>query len=406
MSLNLFLAAKREDSLSESKWYFLKRAIVKELYFKSESTIADLSASLSASVPTVTKAINELVAENIVADAGKIINATGRRPSLYALVPSAGYILGVVVRRSTISLGVKNMKDEIVAHSLKINFSLKETEDSVLELVEVIKKFLAVHRIDKSLIVTSCFTISGRVDTKKGLGPTPWFNEGEPFATKLEKLLGIAVVIENDTRGLAWGEYSSGAFASDENVIFVNYSWGVSIAIIIEGQLYYGSSGFSGEFGHSPFFRNDIQCYCGKEGCLETEVSGWALVRDYNEIIKAGKQTILNSANEVLDYKAILDQASKYEDSHSLNLITAQCETMGRYLGVLLNLLNPSKLIIGGEFANLGDLVLLPIQASLRKNTVSMVHKDVDIVLTKLGERAGIIGATAIAKEELLRRLS
>jgi predicted NBD/HSP70 family sugar kinase len=78
---------------------------------------------------------------------------------------------------------------------------------------------------------------------------------------------------------MLFGEYNSGVVQGEQEVLMINIGWGLGMGIICKGQLYYGKSGYSGEFGHSPVFDNNIICQCGKKGCLETEVSGQALER-------------------------------------------------------------------------------------------------------------------------------
>ena len=87
---------------------------------------------------------------------------------------------------------------------------------------------------------------------------------------------------------MAYGEFSSGTVNSEKNVLFVNHDHGIGLGILINGQLYYGKSGFAGEFGHIPFFNNELICHCGKKGCLETEASGQALLRKFQEKLKEG----------------------------------------------------------------------------------------------------------------------
>lgn len=77
-------------------------------------------------------------------------------------------------------------------------------------------------------------------------------------------------------------------------MIFINVSWGLGMGMIMDGKLYYGKSGFSGEIGHVPLLSNDIICQCGKVGCLETEASGSALHREFIEKLAAGRASILS----------------------------------------------------------------------------------------------------------------
>lgn len=406
MSFNALLKESKDDSLSGVKWHILKQSIVKSLLVDGDSTIADLSSNVQSSIPTVTKAVNELVADGIVEDVGKVANSGGRRPSLYSVVSTSGYLLGVEIRRTSVSFGLQNIKNDFVAVDLKLPFVLEESYKSLDELSLMIRSFIARSGVDKDKVLGACISATGRINTEEGTGHKAFFNENKPFAEEFSNRIGLPVFLENDTRAMTWGEYCQGDIGSEENVIFLNYDWGVSIGIIIKGKLFYGKSGYSGEFGHSPIFNNKLLCYCGKEGCLETEVSGWSLVKQFCDEIERGRQSLIDIKKSEQPYKDIIQGALEQEDSLCLDLITDQCDKMGRYLAMLINLLNPGVLVIGGDFAQLNDFVLLPIQASIRKHSVSLVNRDVKIKLSQIGTRGGVAGACYMVKERVLGILS
>ena len=92
---------------------------------------------------------------------------------------------------------------------------------------------------------------------------------------------------------MTYGEYMKGVVQGEKNILFVNMAWGLGLGIIIDGNLYYGKSGFSGELGHFCMFENEVLCHCGKKGCLETEASGSAFHRILMERYREGSNTIL-----------------------------------------------------------------------------------------------------------------
>lgn len=405
MLFNELLQESKDESLSGVKWHILKRSIVKSLLTHGDSTIADLSNNIQSSIPTVTKAVNELLVDHIVEDIGKISNSGGRRPSLYGIEASCGYVLGVAVGRSTISMGLQNMKNEFVTQDLRVPFSMKENWSSLDELCRIILSFIEGSGVEKTKVWAACVSVPGRVSSADGTGGKMFFNRDKPFAEEISDRLGLPIYLENDTRAMTWGEYAEGGIHEKGDIIYLNYDWGVSTGIVIDGKLFYGASGYTGEFGHSPIFNNNILCYCGKEGCLESEISGWALVNQFNAEIKKGRQSLIDISASNQPYKEIIRGVLEQEDSLCLDLITEQCEKMGRYLAMLLNLLNPDTLIIGGEFSKLKDFVLLPIQTSIRKYAVSMVTKDVTVKLSEIGDRSSIVGACYVVKSQLLSTL-
>ncbi|MEZ0182242.1 ROK family transcriptional regulator [Flavobacterium oncorhynchi] len=404
MSLKDLLDNSKDKSLSEQKWHMLRQFITKRLLTGGNATIAELSAEIQSSVPTVTKAVNELLAEGYVVDMGKITNSGGRRPSLFSINPTCAYFLGVEVGLTSMSIGLQNIKNELVSIELGTSFALENTQESLLNFCNLINSFIEDSSVEKKLIVGVCINFSGRINSMEGFSYNYFFSENRPLTEIISEQLDLPVHLENDTRAMAFGEYCEGVVDDEQNIIFVNYSWGVAIGMITDGKLYYGKSGYSGEFGHSTIFNNEIMCKCGKLGCLETEISGWSLVNQFKEAVKEGKQSkvILDDSSSELQHHAIIKGAVNLEDTLCVDLVTQQSEKMGRYLSILLNIFNPDLLVVGGDFAQLGDYSLLPIQSALKKYSLGLVNRDMKLKKSTLGRRAGVIGACCVIKEKML----
>lgn len=407
MILKNLLANSIDNTLSGIKWHSLKQSIVKCLLSVGDATIAELSTELQSSIPTITKAINELLAEGLIIDLGKVSNSGGRRPSLYSIAASSAYFLGVEVNRSSMAIGIQNIKNELVTIDMSTSFILENTYESLQELCSIINSFINDSQIERTKIVGACINLSGRINSMEGFSYNYFFNENRPLAEIISEQISLPVYLENDSRAMTFGEYSQGVVEGEQNIIFLNYSWGVGIGIISNGKLYYGKSGYSGEFGHSSLFDNETLCHCGKIGCLETELSGWSLVDQFEKAIAEGKKSLISidKTSTSLQHHTIISGAMVQEDSLCIDLITKQSEKMGRYLSVLLNIFNPDLLVIGGDFSQLGDFVLLPIQAALRKHSLSLVNRDMKLKKSALGRRAGVIGACHIVKEKMLSPL-
>jgi predicted NBD/HSP70 family sugar kinase len=405
MTLKKILSNNLDSSLSGIKWHSLKQSIVKYLLFTGDATISELSNELQSSVPTITKAVNELLADELIIDSGKVSNSGGRRPSLYGIASDKMYFLGVEANRSCTSFGIQNLKEEFVSIELSSSFVLENTYESLVEFCNRINSFIGDSRIDKSSIVGLCVSLSGRINSKEGFSYNYFFKEDRPLVEIISEKIGLPVYLENDTRAMTFGEYTQGVIQDEKNVIFLNYSWGVGIGIVAEGELYYGKSGYSGEFGHSPLFNNEILCHCGKTGCLETEASGWAMVEQFKRALAAGRASAISiddDASNIQQYQKILSGALIDEDNLCIELITKQCEIMGRALAGLINILNPELIVIGGDFSQLGDFVLLPIKSGLKKYSLGLVNRDVALKKSILGRRAGVIGACQVVKEKML----
>src|SRR5690606_19548048 len=127
------------------------------------------------------------------------------------------------------------------------------------------------------------------------------------------------------------------------------------------------------EFGHMPVYKNEIICHCGKKGCLETEASGWALVRKFREKLISGSSSLINIDQDKIRLEDIVNAAKK-DDTLAIELIAEIGEHLGRGIALLINLFNPELIIIGGKLAETGEYLQLPLKIALNKYSLSVVN--------------------------------
>lgn len=382
----------------------LKKDIINQLDADGDLTIADLSRELNISTPKITSLVNELIEEGLLQDLGKIDSTGGRRASIYGLVNDACYFIGVDVKRYYINIGLLDFKKHLVSLDEKIPYPLENTQQSLSALIDAIRKFIKEQGIVKEKILGIGINLSGRVNNITGYSYSYFHFHEEPLVATIEQELGIKTFLENDSNAMAYGEFAHGVVSNEKNVLFINLDYGTGSGIIVEGKVYYGKSGFSGEFGHIPFYDNEIICGCGKKGCLETEVSGQALLRKVKEKMNAGAATILTKKKGELKLEDLIE-AAKQEDVLMIELLAEMGEKLGRALAVLINLFNPELVILGGTLAETGDYLRLPARSALNKYSLSLVNNDTQVKLSKLGEKAGVMGGCLIARNKVLGKM-
>lgn len=381
----------------------LKRDILRHYMFNGSQSIADLSRDLGLSVPTLTKILAEMMEEDLVVNLGKHGATGGRRPSIYGLNPSAGYFMGVDIKRDVVMMGIINFRGDMVV-SREYEFMVENTRQSFDELCNLITQFIVSSRVRRDKLLAIGINISGRVNPETGYSYSYFFFDEKPLTAVLEERLGHRVFIENDSRAMTYGEYIYGIGNGEQNMLFLNLSWGFGIGMIIGGKLHYGKSGFSGEYGHFPFFDNEIICSCGKRGCLETEVSGWAAHRMFMDKIKQGNISMLSKRNQEVNdvtLNDILDVLAK-EDMLAIEIMEQIGSSLGRAIAGLINMFNPEVVVLGGTLSSAKDYLLLPIKSAINKYALNFVSKDTAIKVSKLGETAGLVGICAITRNRTL----
>lgn len=390
------------DIQKGSKGSMMKKHIITYLIYNENSTITDLAKDMDLSIPTVTKIIDEMHAQGYIDEYGKLETSGGRHPILYGLNPDSAYFIGVSVTWNCVHIGLINFKGDLLKLQMGIPFERQDTTECVETLCRHIETFIAGLSISKERIIHINMALCGRVNPELGYSHS-FFNFGErPLAEILTERIHIEVSIENDSRAMLYGEYIKGALKGSRNALFINIDWGLGMGILIDGKLYKGKSGFSGEFGHTYGYDNQIICHCGKKGCLETENSCSALYRKFIEHLKAGENSIVLSEKpiEEITLDDIFSAINK-EDLLAIELVEKIGQQLGVHIGNLINIFNPDTVIIGGEMSNAGEFLLQPIISTVRKYTLSLMSRDSEIVLSKLKSQAGIIGSCLMSRSRL-----
>lgn len=391
-----------------SKSALMKKRIITYYIYNGCATITDLSKELDLSVPTITKFINEMCEDGYINDYGKLETSGGRHPSLYGLNPESGYFIGVDVKKFSINIGLINFKGDMVEQKNNIPYKFENTPDALEELCKTIRDFIKKSTIDTKKILNININISGRVNPELGYSFSIFNFSERPLAEVLTEKIGYSVCLDNDTRAMTYGEYMKGCVNGEKNILFVNISWGLGIGIIIDGKIYTGKSGFSGEFGHINAFENEIICHCGKKGCLETETSGSALHRILLQRIHEGESSILSKRVDTKNNPLTLDEiitAVNKEDLLCIEIVEEIGQKLGKQIAGLINIFNPELVIIGGTLSLTGDYITQPIKTAVRKYSLNLVNKDSVILTSKLKDRAGLIGACMLARSRMFESI-
>ncbi len=378
----------------------IKRNIIAYMVANDEVTLAELTKELKISIPTMTKLVQELVDENIVSDLGKVETSGGRRPNVYGLTCSTLYFAGVHVGRDHMTCVITDMQNNLVCESVYDDFELTDREQCLDTICDNINKFLDECGYDRTKILGLGVCIVGRVNTSEGRSFHYFTSFDESLREIIESRVGLRVLVENDTRARCYAEYNFSRSKTESNVIYLHLGLGVAIGIVSDGKLYYGKNGFAGEFGHIPFFDNEKICFCGKKGCLETEVSGIAIEEKMNGLVRNGANTILRKRYEAKEQIHINDivNAACNDDNLSIELIEEAGEKVGKAVAFLINIFNPESVIVGGNLAAAGDYIMLPLKSATNKYSLSLVYKDTKFRVSKLGANANAWGVAMLMR--------
>ncbi|MGH9944512.1 MAG: ROK family protein, partial [Pyrinomonadaceae bacterium] len=218
--------------------------------------------------------------------------------------------------------------------------------------------------------------------------------------TEIGRAAGLPVVVENDANAAAYGEYVAGAGRGSRNMFYVTIGTGIGGAIIFDGKLWRGDSGFAGEFGHITIDPEGIQCDCGNVGCLETVASAPNIVRRTHERLLRDSTSSLSRLGMAQSFTAAdVAHAANDGDDFALMMI----ERTGRYIGTavaaVINLLNIQRIVLGGTIMEAGELILSPIIREAGRRSFHPCFEATQIVAATLSADAAPTGAAMLARD-------
>lgn len=217
-----------------------------------------------------------------------------------------------------------------------------------------------------------------------------------PLKEELEKALGIPVFIENDANAAALGEQWQGAGQGINSMILLTLGTGVGGGIVLNNRIWQGADGMAGELGHMTLIPEGRPCGCGNRGCLEMYASSRGIVQSYCE---TRNRTAILPSNALTSEQVY--QAARSGDQAAL----AVMQDMGRMLGIgianLINIFNPEMIVLGGGVKDAWELFIGATRGEVMKRAFRVPAERTKIVPSLLGGDAGMIGAAAVAFQNI-----
>ncbi len=383
----------------KEKRYQQKKEIIGFLYKMGELSKPEICRLTNMTTPTISRIIDELIAEGWLINKGQGPSVGGKRPHLFSLNPDAAYIMGVDIGREHLKIAIFNLNKEVIG-GIKVYPSVLEKQDRDGTLLYVRKKIdetLNVLNIQYSKIKVAGFAIPGLIDSD-GNSYTYLTYENPNIREVLENMLGIPVFIDNDSKIMAMAEHTFGVAKDIDHALCISVNECIGLGMILNAQPYTGYKGMAGEFGHIRISGLDGQCYCGKVGCLETVASGRTIIKTANEAIRRGVKTTI--ANQEITFSSII-KAARQDDIFAIDLLQKAGEKIGEGISTLIHLYNPQVIVIGGEVVDAGDLITIPIQQAINKYTLTRLKIQSEIRLSNLNAHSTIMGTLMVVMKHL-----
>ena len=318
------------------------------------------------------------------------------------------YVVGVDMGGTKILAAVINAKGEIVQQAKRATKPKKGPEEVIERITRCIREAIDSAELKPSQIRAIGIGSPGPLDPETGViifAPNlGWSNV--PLKAKLEANLSIPTFVDNDVNVGTLGEYAFGAGQGVKNLVGIFVGTGIGGGIILDGKLFHGVNKTAGEVGHMIVEVKGPRCGCGNFGCLEAVASRTAITRDLQKaILKKGKKsklTELNGGNLDLIRSKAIARAVKHGDKPTIKVVQRAAKYLGISVASIVHFLNPEMVVLGGGVVEaMGDSLLDPIRHAAAEYALPTTMDGVQIIAATLGDNAGVIGASVLARERL-----
>ncbi len=381
-----------------------KNRILSALRDCDSLTYTEIANITRFSLPMVSKLVGELIGEGFVVRTDQRQSKVGRPANLVRLNPEAAYILGIDIGRTVTNMVLLNLMQERVGELSLPTVNVQNQDELIDTLDDEISQIISKAGISYDKILGIGIAVPGLVNSETGFSYT-YLNFGDiPTSIIFEQRFRKPVIIENDVNAMALGELWFGKAKNVRNAACINLGWGIGMGLILNGELYRGSAGFAGEFGHMTVIENGQLCTCGKRGCLETVASGRAIGEIARKQLSEGSTSQLTeiaaTSPDKIDEALIVEYAKK-GDQFSIELLENAANYIGKSLAELINLLNLELIILGGRGSRGGEIILYPIHSATVRHSLADLNKNVRIRCSELGDYGGCLGAATLITKQI-----
>ena len=361
---------------------------------------ADLADKMGLTRAAVSLIINDLLETGVIQEAEIRSAPSGRPPVTLEINPKLGLVGAIDMGASHMSLAVADFTARIL-QEFEVPLDIKKgPKDCLAEANQQLLQLLESQGLSISNISAVGVGVPGPVITEAGMVVAPPIMPGwdrYPIRATLEKKWNCPVTLNNDAELGALGEWAYGAGRGEKNIAYIKVGSGIGAGLILNQQIYGGTRGAAGEIGHLTIDENGPLCNCGNHGCLEAFASGHAIAQQGHLLVQSGKRTLLSDLGTEKITAHEVAEAARRGDLHAQEILRRSGTFIGIAIAGLINLFNPSIVIIGGGVAQVGDLLTAPIRQAVRERAMRASEQSVRITTAMLGRRSLLMGATVQA---------
>ncbi|WP_312096505.1 ROK family protein [Niallia sp.] len=379
----------------------LNRSIILDtIRKKGPISRSQVAKNLKISPTTVTSAVNDLIRNGMVIEDGVGHSSGGRKPVLLRFNPNQHSIIGISITNSYIKIADMDLEGKILRKKVHSVNHLQGNE-IIIFLMDSLEQFVAEK--DRLEFCEGISIITpGIVDSNTGM---ICYNSklklyDVPLTEMVESKFNLPTYLDNDVNAFALGEYYFGSFSSYKDIVYLTIGDGVGLGLMINGTVYRGFKGSSGEIGHTTVVPGGTKCECGNNGCLENYVNWPAIYSNIvSSILTKGRDTVIKQLinNDIRKITPkIFIEAINLNDKLSIEILEEIISYLSIAISNTIHLLNPELIIISGEVVHDNPLFITKIREKLSKMVISILKDEINIQSTSLGSDFDLLGAASV----------
>lgn len=357
---------------------------------------ADIAKKSGLNKGTVSALVNELLEAELIYESGPGESSGGRRPVMLLFNNKAGYSIGIDLGVNYLLGVLTDLSGNIIEEKriLYNDLPYKEIEDKIFT---IISHLISVAPESKYGVIGIGIGVPGTVNRDEVILLAPNLNwKNIDLKDVIEKQYDIPVIIENEANAGAYGEKKFGVGKDFNDIIYISAGIGIGVGLFLNGDLYRGNNGFSGELGHMTIEVNGATCSCGNEGCWELYASEQALIRN------AQKLGLIIPMNDEPPIENLLTLVRNNNEQ-----ATSLFEEIGDYLGVginnIINTFNPQQVIIGNQIAALEEWIISPLKKRVARQGLWFQQSGLQIDFSENYTLSTPLGVAAFTIERFLK---
>lgn len=380
--------------------------------FGDARTRPELARRLALGRTVVTQRLAQLVDCGLVVEGALGPSTGGRAPRELRFRAEAGALLVAEVGATSLAVGLGDLSGRLGDQRAQ-QWDVAAGPERTLARIETLFDELLAANPPRALWGIGV-GVPGPVEFSSGRPVAPpimpgW--DGFDVRDRLAARYDASVWVDNEVNTMALGELRAGLGRGTSDLLYVKIGTGIGAGLVSGGRLHRGAQGCAGDIGHIAMTgtvpgATERVCRCGNVGCLEALAGGAALAAEALDAARSGRSPTLAARwreTGAVDAADVV-RAAENGDQVAVEMLQRAGRLVGETLASLVNFFNPSLVLLGGRIGGSGDLLLAAVRQAVYRRSLPLATRDLRIVRSDLGDRAGLMGAGFMVLDELFSR--